>query len=171
MEIWRDITGYEGLYQVSNLGRVKSLKNKSNHKNEVLLKPETSRGYKRVSLSKDDILTHHLLHRLVAQTFIPNPDNKPQVNHIDGNKNNNKSSNLEWCTASENRKHGVSIGLIKVKGKRVNQYDLSGKFLKTWETVSEAAKSCGTHTSHIASCCKGKFKQTGGYKWKYTEEE
>ena len=169
-EIWRDVVGYEGLYQVSNLGRVKSLRGRSNHKNDIFLKIQTNKGYKRVSLCKNDVLKHYPLHRIVAEAFVPNIDNKPQVNHIDGDKSNNKASNLEWCTSRENRKHGIQIGLIKVKGKRVNQYNLNGEFLKMWETLSSAAKECGVHTSHIASCCKGKFRQAGGYIWKYVEE-
>ena len=101
MEEWRDIKGYEGLYQVSNLGRVKSLGNNKTRK-EKILKPETINGYLRVCLFKERKGKHILVHRLVADAFIPNMDNKPYIDHIDGNPNNNIINNLRWCTHNEN---------------------------------------------------------------------
>lgn len=122
--IYKDIIGYEGLYQVSNCGYIKSLsriaKSKSsNHwytKNERILKHEITKcGYARVQLLKDGIIARHLVHRLVAKAFIPNPDNKPEINHIDGNKLNNNFKNLEWSTISENRIHAIITGLRNPK--------------------------------------------------------
>lgn len=118
--IYKDIIGYEGLYQISSVGYVKSLNRiaksrSSNHwytKAERILKHEVTKfGYARVQLVKDGVITRHLVHRLVAIAFIPNSDNKLEVNHIDGNKLNNHVSNLEWVTPSENRIHAINTGL------------------------------------------------------------
>lgn len=109
-EIWRDIDGYEGFYQVSNLGNVRRL-NKT--KPPRILKQSLCRLYLRVDLCRDGKRKSCSVHRLVAETFIPNPDNKPEVNHIDGDKLNNRAENLEWCTSSENQLHAVATGLQK----------------------------------------------------------
>ncbi|MDT2485744.1 MULTISPECIES: NUMOD4 domain-containing protein [Enterococcus] len=105
-EIWKDISGYEGLYQVSTFGRVKSIR-----KNLILSQSNGTCGYRMVNLYVDKKQSKKLVHRLVAQTFIENPLEKEQVNHIDGNKNNNNLSNLEWSTRSENVKHAYLIGI------------------------------------------------------------
>lgn len=122
MEIWKDIAGYENLYEISNYGNVRAKyrefigkdgKLKKYH--ERMLKPDTSvlkRGYVRVTLSKDYVVTRFQVHRLVAEAFIPNPDNKPFVNHIDNNGLNNHVSNLEWCTHSENMIHAQKQGRL-----------------------------------------------------------
>ena len=92
-EIWKDVNGYEGLYQVSNLGRVKSLENRSNHKKEMIMRFAKIKGYNKVTLSKNSESKSYPVHRLVATAFIENPDNKPHVNHIDGDKTNNNADN------------------------------------------------------------------------------
>lgn len=122
-EIWKDIAGYEGLYQVSNLGRIKSLERQifmQRHdgmefwytRKERIRIPFDNQGYWNICLNKDKAETTYQVHRLVAETFIANPGNKPCVNHIDGDKKNNKVENLEWVTYSENAKHAVKIGLV-----------------------------------------------------------
>lgn len=112
-EIWKDVDGYDGLYQVSNFGRVKSFK----HKTPRILKAKAhTGGYLRVELYGNGQADGRFIHRLVAQTFIPNPENKPTVNHIDGDKTNNRIENLEWATQHENNQHAVKCGLIKTGG-------------------------------------------------------
>lgn len=119
LEIWKDVKDYEGLYQVSNLGNVKSLdrivetKNRKNYlrKGKVQKKSVNSFGYETVGFTVDSKTKIYRVHRLVALSFIENPENKPQINHIDGNKTNNNVNNLEWCTSSENQIHSVSTGL------------------------------------------------------------
>lgn len=123
IEIWKDIMGYEGLYQVSSLGRIKSLPKKmgrpdsnrqTNKRGPIILKsklnPKNKKSYHRVNLGSNNTIT---IHRLVATAFIPNPENKPTVNHIDGDKNNNCASNLEWATHKENNNHAYDLGLNK----------------------------------------------------------
>lgn len=107
MENWKDVPGYEGLYQISNLGNVKSL-----YSNKILKPSIDKYGYTRFSATKDKIQKTLIIHRLVAKLFIPNPNNLPQVNHKDGNKNNNCKNNLEWCTDSDNKKHAYKTGLM-----------------------------------------------------------
>lgn len=117
-EIWKDIKGYEGLYQISNLGRVKSLGNEY-RKKEKYLKLQYSRdGYQRLGLRKSGVAKCEYIHRLVAIAFIPNPLNKPQVNHIDGNKQNNKVNNLEWVTPFENTHHAYKNNLVPHKNEK-----------------------------------------------------
>lgn len=135
MEEWRDIPGYKGLYQVSNLGRIKSLIDKKYDLNEkvvkiinrekILKQNLTKKGYCSVKLYKDDKSKNYVVHRLVAEAFIPNIDNKPQVNHIDGNKLNNCVSNLEWNTNEENFNNAIKINLIKTK--RIRLIDENNK--------------------------------------------
>ncbi len=117
MEIWKDIEGYEGKYQISNFGNVKSLETWTGDKyikrEKILKNVVYGNGYYYVCLSKKGEVKKHKVNRLVAQAFIPNPENKPFTNHIDGDKLNNNVNNLEWCTQSENMKHASKIGLRK----------------------------------------------------------
>lgn len=127
IEIWKDITGYEGLYQVSNLGRVKSTQY-FHGTNERILKPiSTHNGYFRVHLRKDGKLKTFKIHRLVAEAFIPNPDNLPQINHKDEDKTNNRVDNLEWCSARYNCNYGGRNELIRQYGGRPRKNSNSTK--------------------------------------------
>lgn len=112
MEIWKDIRDYEGIYKISNLGNIKSLP-REHVKGKLLNPARNNRGYLRVALSVKGRVRYDSVHRLVAETFIPNPKNLPEVNHIDGNKLNNKVENLEWTTKSQNQIHAYKTGLRK----------------------------------------------------------
>jgi hypothetical protein len=166
--IWKDVEGYEGLYLVSNDGRVRGTKSKKELKYNY-----TYNGYRRVKLYRDAKGKTFMVHRLVANAFIANPQNKAQVNHKDGNKQNNTVGNLEWVTQAENLVHAVKLGLIdvtlmnKATSKKVNQYDKSGNLIKTWDSMSEAARATNTHIGNITYCCQNKLKSTGGYKWSF----
>ena len=188
-EIWKDIKGYEGLYQVSNLGRISSntgyIKRKDGRlffkEGRILKNTSSGVGYYQVKLCKDAIKINIRNHRAVAEAFIPNPENKPEVNHIDGNKQNNRVDNLEWCSYNENLKHAYNNKLRQVtelqkeaaskNGKKSSkttlQYDKNGKFVAEWESASEAARNLGYSVSNICNCCIYKRKTAGGYIWRY----
>lgn len=165
MEIWKDIKGYEELYQVSDLGRVRSFKS---GKWQTLKNRLTPRGYYLVTLYKDGKATNKWVHKLVAQAFIPNPDNLPQVNHKDEDKLNNAASNLEWCTAKYNINYGegAKIRMKKIKSKLskpVHCIDTD----EIYESAIEAERQTGIQ--HISEVCSGKRESAGGMWWEYLE--
>jgi hypothetical protein len=161
MEEWRDIDGYEGLYQVSNLGNVRSF-----YSNKTLKGGTDLGGYKIVSLRKNMTQKTKTVHRLVATAFIPNPDNLPCINHIDENKNNNSVNNLEWCTHQYNNTYGTfTERRIKKRYKVVRQYDMDGNFIKEYTGLVNAQKETGINRNNITSVAKGKRNHAGGYKW------
>ncbi len=178
-EIWKDIPNYKGLYQASNLGRVKNKKTNKILKSSLSMK----NGYNQLVLCKNDEHKVFKIHRLIAKTFIPNPENKPQVNHIDGNKQNNNVENLEWCTIKENLNHAINSGLFtkerSAKISRANkgknnprakillQYDLNNNFIKEWNYAKEASKKLKINYCCIKDCCNNRQKTAGGYIWKY----
>lgn len=157
-EIWKDIQGYNGKYQVSNLGNVRSLK--WNNTNQTrLLTPFMNGGYLRVGFRVNKILHNHLIHVLVAKAFIPNPHNKSIVNHIDGNKLNNNVNNLEWVTSSENAKHAVKNNLVKQlpcrwKPSKTLQLSLSGKLIAVFKSQHEASRQLGLSQAKISQAIK-----------------
>lgn len=161
MEEWRDIKNYEGRYQVSNFGRIKSLKG-----SEKILKLDCRRGYPYVVLRKNHNSRGIAVHRLVAKMFIPNPENKAQVNHIDGNKTNNKVENLEWCSPKENVIHSNRV-LERGRGKKIKQYDRQGNLLRVWLNAYQASETTGTCRRNINACCNGLYHSAGGYVWKW----
>ena len=185
-ETWKDILGYEGMYQVSNLGRVRSLDrdiwngvNYFKKQGRILKQGENHKGYPIVYLSVSQVDKTCSVHRLVAQAFIPNPDNKPQVNHINGNKKDNTVDNLEWCTALENNRHALRNGLVshdnmhKALRKKVRKIDVNtGEILEEYDSVTEAAKSVSKgRTGCISRVCNKKRKTSYGFKWEYIEKE
>lgn len=164
-EVWKDIEEFEGLYQVSNLGRVKSLKRTRVPKEYMLKRVKNKKGYLQVTLSKNGKLYPKLLHRLIATAFINNKGFNI-VNHIDGNKLNNDLKNLEWCTISDNIRHAYEIGLMS-NSKKIEQYTIDGFFLKEWRSSNYASKTLKISQGNINSCLLGKRKTAGGYIWKY----
>jgi hypothetical protein len=188
IEEWRtavyDGEVYEGLYKVSNLGRILSLW----FGKEKVLKPgDNGKGYLVVNLHKNRKKKWCSVHRLVAETFLENPENKPQVNHKDEDKTNNfvflnkdgsvdkEKSNLEWSTPKENSNHGTRnerIGKTSTNGKqskKVLQLSLSGELIREWESTMECGRN-GFNQGNVASCCRGELKTHKGFKWEYKKE-
>ena len=167
-EEWRDVVGYEGIYEVSNMGNVR------NKKTLRVRKPFISyHNYVRVPLRKNNKSKNFSIHRLVAEAFIPNPENKETVNHINGDKTDNRVENLEWCTYEENSiksiEQKLNLGGIK---KRVRQYDENGKLLNIWTSVSEAGRATKTIKRNISACCYYNSKHSNkrkinGYIWEF----
>lgn len=189
-EIWKPIKNYEGLFEVSNKGRVKRLERvvvykdgRKYHKKEQILKPWITNGYLRVTLCDSKPRVHHL----VAEAFIPNPENKPQVNHKDEVKTNNCVENLEWMTAKENCNYGTrnerirkSLGkpaVCKAIGeatrkrlsKPVAQYTKDGEFVKIWPSTNGAGRQLELSQSNISKAARGINETYGGFVWKYVK--
>ena len=192
--IWRPVLGFEGYYEISNTGIVRSVNRIVSGKNGsvrhipgVIMTQQTNhKGYKCVILHKYGEHYTKFIHRLVAEAFIDNPFKLPQVNHIDTDKTNNHVENLEWITNEDNHKHAIAHGcydgfsdkqlqslLIKQKQavekirRPVEQYDLDGNYLASFESMLEAERKTGCNNSKICACCKENRKQAYGYIWKY----
>lgn len=173
-EIWKDIPNYEGLYQVSSYGNVKSLDRKVNGKwGKMLIKGKLlslvkeKDGYYVVNLYKNHKTQQFRVHRLVAEVFIPNPNNLPEVNHKNEDKTDNKVDNLEFCTTKYNCNYGNRNRKIR---KRINQYDLEDNFIKEWESIIQIERELNIFHSRIIEVCRGRRNQIGGYIWKYVDE-
>lgn len=167
MEIWRDIPDYVGIYQVSNLGRVRRIKR---YKAEpgILRFTKTGIGYLRVCLSKDCKTKSFLVHRLVAMAFIPNLDALPHINHKNEIKTDNRAENLEWCTAKYNNNYGTARFRSSVtKSTPVVQLTTDGKKIRKFYGMHEAERETGVYAQNIHKCCNGVYKTAGGYKWRY----
>lgn len=170
-EIWKDVVGFEGLYMVSNYGRVK------NCRTGKIMKPFERKGYLRIGLTKNHKQIKYPVHRLVAMAFIPNPNNLPFVNHKDENKFNNCVDNLEWCTAQYNNTYGNRIEkYVKTNtngkcSKSVFQYSTDDKLIKEWPSTMEIQRQTGYSCGNISKCCSGKYKQAYGFIWRYKEPE
>lgn len=163
MELWKDIEGYEGLYQVSDLGRVK-------RSDKVLHLNTNTYGYKHITLCKNNTPRTVLVHKLVAIAFIDNPLGLPQINHKDGDKNNNVVSNLEWVTQATNNRHAVRTNLRK--SKRIQLLDPEGNVAKTFNNRMEITEYLGRSICQdlITRCCNRQRKTAYGYVWRYADE-
>lgn len=186
-EIWKDIKGYEGRYMVSNKGRILSLKygrkgKYQDRKSRLLHKSINSAGYYVVGL----LGKQHFVHRLIADAFIPNPENKPCVDHIDTNTLNNDLANLRWSTIKENVNNPISrekrnrrlrellkgkFGVESNKHRKVYQYSLEGKFIKEWGCMSDACREYSIDSGSMTKNCQGLKKQAKGYIWKYEYQD
>lgn len=158
IEVWKDIEGFDGQYQVSNTGRVASCKQQTKR-----IVTECIRlGYRKVHLSKGKKFLLYSVHRLMAQAFIPNPQNKPQINHINGIKSDNTLSNLEWCTNKENSIHAFRLGLRKPNGsKRVVMLMEDWTPIDVFDSMRKAARETGVPQQQISRCCKKKYPYRG----------
>ena len=158
-----DIQGYEGIYAITSCGKVWSYKAKN-----FLKTYKTSKGYEKVYLYKDNIVKHPTIHKLVAMAYIPNPNNLPQINHKDENKQNNAVNNLEWCTNKYNSNYGTrNKRMAKSKMKKVFCIELNRMF----DSEKQAERELGIGVSRISECCLGKNKTAGGYHWQYADEK
>jgi len=167
---WTDIKDYEGLYQINKNGDIRSL---YNYRKYNILKPRIKKGYYQIGLRKNNKRTWYAVHRLVAQTFIPNPNKLPCINHKDENKLNNCVDNLEWCTHLYNNLYGNRREKIKDKtSKKVLQYDKNGNFIQSYKSIAEASRINNINQSSIVSCCKHykNYPHAGGYVWIYKSE-
>lgn len=184
-EIWKDIVGFEGLYQVSREGKIRSLDRRVQcvdsvrcYKGRLMKQHKKKNGYLQVCLRRQKIGKQYLVHRLVATAFLPNPDGLPVVNHKDENKENNSVENLEWCTQSYNNAYGdghkmrctnARDGAIAKTAKPVLQYSLDGVFIAEYFSAMEAGRKTGFRQGGISSCCNGSQKTAYGFKWRYKE--
>lgn len=196
-EVWAEIKGYEGIYLVSNLGGIKSLDKRVNCGHGTRVFPGRTRkpnigpdGYARVGLRNGEgQLKMKLVHRLVAETFMPNPNNLPEVNHKNENKANNSVENLEWCTRAYNNTYANKAVLqtkkkdFKVIGEKIkktfasrkfngiNQLTADGVLVAWWVSIREAERRTGISKHAIGKCCRGNMKMTGGYVWQFADLE
>lgn len=176
-EIWKKIKGYEEYYEISNYGKVRRIKYEDcshikTHTLPYYLKPRKDKdGYLKYTLVDKMKSKSFIAHRLVAIHFIPNPENKPTVNHKDGNKLNNYVDNLEWATQKEQNKHALETGLRIMKNNKLSkvvlQYDLQGNLLKEYKSSNDAGRINNYSSGHIRDCCRGNMKTYKGFIWKY----
>lgn len=165
-EIWRPVVGYENLYSVSNYGKVYSF-----IKNRVLSAKSNGRGYLQIELTKDKKQKMHYVHRLVAQAFLDNPNNLPEVNHKDENAQNNCVCNLEWCSTKYNLSYGTRVErMIKHCKKAVEQIDMSGNVVMVFESLADAERKYGYNHANVSNCCNGKLDTAYGYRWRFATE-
>lgn len=191
-EVWKDVVGGEGLYQVSNMGRIKRLAGHGygkRHIDRIMKQQVNKRPYHppHLRMILNGVMKNTTVHRIVAKAFIPNPQNLPQIDHIDTDFYNNKVENLRWCSSFDNSNNPLTrmhirqaVEQVKKRpdyiekqrynmphSKQVEQYDLSGVYIASFRTLSEASRNTGCTISNISRCCHGQQIQTKGYIWKF----
>lgn len=174
IEIWKDILEYEGLYQVSNFGKVKSLP-RNTTKGGILKLTKDNNGYLNVILCKNGKIKRFRVHRLVALAFIPNIQNLPIINHKNEIKTDNRVENLEFCTAKHNSNYGtrnerlskINKGKISPNKKPIIQCTLNGEFIRDWDSATTASRELKLSQGHITLCCQNRKKSAGGFVWRY----
>ena len=195
-EIWKDIEGYEGLYQVSNFGKVRSVDRYNSRGCWIkgcIIEPTNCKGYLQIVLFLNGKKSYYYIHRIVAEAFLPNPDNKPEIDHINTDKTDNtvclnedgsvnyEKTNLRWVSHKENMNNPLTrkkqstrfkgkIGHNTPASKIIAQLDKNGKLLKVWLCAMDAVRQEGYTQEHISSCCKGTLKTHKGYKWQYIDD-
>ena len=185
-EEWKDVVGYENKYQVSNLGRVKSLylinRQTIIPRERILSQGYNLQGYPIVTLCKNNKRKTYGVHKLVANAFLSNPNNYNVINHINGIKTDNRVENLEFCTQKYNIQQSFKNGqqkptwqdkkgILCPNSKKVNQYDLEGNFIKTWNSLRDVERELNIFAINISKCCRGIYKQSGNYVWRYANEK
>lgn len=175
LEVWKPIEDYEN-YEVSDMGNVRSIQRYVKHRTGIrnlagkTMKARIKKKYEVVGLVKNFKQKTFQVHRLVARTFIPNPLNKPEVNHKDCNTCNNKVDNLEWVTREENMQHAKENNRLMICERKINQYTKDGTFIKEWDSIQIAGKTLKVNRDSIICCCQRESRHAGGYMWEYVEE-
>lgn len=175
VEIWKDIPRYKGLYQASNKGRIRRLRRPiinngtaTTKKGAIIGQSYTSKGYKRVHIHFNGKRKEELVHRLVAEAFIPNPKNFYCINHKDETRTNNAVENLEWCDYKYNNTYGTRIKRsVEKQSVKVLQYTSDGRLVAEYPSINEAGRKTGINAGHICHVCKGIRPNAGGYVWRY----
>ena len=174
MEIWKSFIINDLVYEISSLGNIRSLGSKF-HKGKTLKPYKAKNGYLAITLTSKHV--HKYIHRLVAEAFIPNPNNYNEINHINEDKTDNRVENLEWCTHNYNYNYGSRIEKVRQKrigkyntksSKKIAQYDLDGNLIKIFESGMEAKRN-GYNNTHISLCCRGLRKTACGYMWNFIQ--
>lgn len=177
IEEWKDIKGYEGLYMISNLGRIKSINYHNENREELMKLITVNGGYLKIGLYKNGKHKRYFVHRLVAEAFIPNTDNKPHIDHINTLRSDNRVENLRWCTRQENINNPLTLVKFQQKmlgngcnNKPIVQLSTDNLLLGVYKSITTAAKQLGYNNGYIGQCCNGKRTKIYGFKWKYLDD-
>lgn len=177
VEVWKPVKDYEGIYEISNIGRVRSKHKHTKSKDGIIKERKTRNGYCHVELWKNGTGVDRYIHRLVALAFIPNPNNLPEINHKDENPSNNCVDNLEWCDRTYNNNYGNHYKkMVETRGDKYvganachRRRVMCVETGEIFETIRSASRIINVNQAHISNCCRGKRNKCGGYHWKYID--